>query len=64
MRKIITTVYCDRCKTQLKSLSNEYAITLFKAKDQYTTGDPKEFCPDCTRSFYNWLKQGRNMINS
>lgn len=72
MRKITKVVYCDRCKVKLSESEYRHSITLcladnkvkMESLDEFLDNkniycsDVKDFCADCTKSFYEWIKEG------
>ena len=74
MRDIIRKVYCDRCGKELSAASYRHSLTITLDKGLLSTqealdefldvhgdrfGDVRDFCADCTKSFYEWMKQGK-----
>lgn len=59
MRKIKTTLYCDRCKKEIKTYEYSAAIAIFTEAENYHEGAPKDLCEDCAKSFKKWMDQGK-----
>lgn len=65
-------IYCDRCQKEIKKDTRPFMDVLGDAIETaveflngapnykiYDGDDPVTFCPDCRKSFKEWMKAGR-----